>query len=188
MSHTNDYMRTSKYLSIWFYLILATLTLSTPAAAESDNFWMANDRVGFTLGGFFPSFDSEVRVTNDDGEGTLVSLEDDLGLDDSLGAFRLSGHYRFNSRHRFMYSAFKMSRDSSETITRDLVIGDETYTAGTVLKSEAEVLYFTLLYGYSFYQTDKIDLAVSGGIVGLDAETKLESDVTGSEKGEEFLP
>jgi len=43
-------------------------------------------------------------------------------------------------------------------------------------------------YGYSFYQTDKIDIAFSTEIVGLKIDSTVESVFAGTEKNDDFLP
>ena len=169
-------------------LSTAALVLSLPALAEDDNHWMSEDRIRLSLGGYFPKFDSELQISDDQGDGTRVNLEDDLGLDDSANSIRVEGHYRFSAKHRLMYSFFDMSRDATKVITRDLIIDDKVYTAGATVTSDFSMQFFRLLYGYSFYQTDKIDIAFSAGVVGLKADTQLDSDLIATEKNDEFLP
>lgn len=169
-------------------LAAVALAWSLPVLAENDNRWMSEDRIRLSLGGYFPEFDSEVQISNNLGNGTKVNLEDDLGLDDSGSSIRVEGHYRFNEKHRLMYSVFGMSRDASKVIDRTLIIDDKIYPAGTTVTSDFSMQFFRLLYGYSFYQTDKIDVAFSTGVVGLKVESTVDSVLAGTEKNDDFLP
>ncbi len=58
-------MRANHNPSIKICLILASLALPHPALAESNNVWMARDRIHLNVGGFFPKFNSKIRVSND---------------------------------------------------------------------------------------------------------------------------
>jgi len=150
---------------------------------------MSEDRIRLSLGGYFPEFDSEVQISSDVlGIGTKVNLEDDLGLDDSGTSIRVEGHYRFSEKHRVMYSVFDMSRDASVVLDRTLIIDDKIYLKGSTVSSDFSVQFFRLLYGYSFYQTDKMDIAFSAGVVGLKVDSTVESFASGTEKTDEFLP
>jgi len=179
-------MQIKHALSITICLILATLALSQSALAEYDNRWMAEDRIRLSLGGYFPKFGSEVQISSDSGIGTKVDLEDDLGLDDSGTSVRIEGHYRFSEKHRVMYSVFEMSRDATVVLERTLIIDDKLYPKGSTVSSDFSVQFFRLLYGYSFYQTDKIDITFSTGIVGLKIYSTVESFLSGTEKMKTF--
>ncbi len=101
--------------------------LSLPVgAAETDNVWMKTDRGSIGIGAFFVEEDTEIRVSSDTlGEGTLISFEDDLGLDEDEEAVRLVGHYRFSPRHRINFGYFKISSDATTTVLRDIIFDDE---------------------------------------------------------------
>ena len=187
--HYSNVMQIKYTSSITICLIFATLTLSHPVLAEDNNRWMTEDRIRLSLGGYFPKFDSEVQISNDRfGIGTKVNLEDDLGLDDSGTSLRVEGHYRFSAKHRLMYSVFDMSRDATTVLDRTLIIDDKIYLKGSTVTSDFSAQFFRLLYGYSFYQTDKIDIAFSAGVVGLKIDSTVESSISGTEKNDEFLP
>jgi hypothetical protein len=181
-------MRRQHNLFSRFSLTAVVLALSFPILAEDGNYWMTEDRIRLSLGGYFPKFDSEFKVSNNQGNGTVVDLEDDLGLDDSATSIRIEGGYRFNAKHRFMVSYFNMSRNATEVLTRSLIIDDKLYPKGSTVKSDFSVQFFRLLYGYSFYQTNKIDITFSTGIVGLNADSTVESSFNATEKNNEFVP
>ena len=174
--------------SIAIILAIATLALSLPVQAEDDNYWMTEDRIRLIVGGYFPKIDSQIRISNNQGQGTLIDLEDDLGLDDSVASLRIQGHYRFNPEHRFIYSFADVSRDASNVVKRDIIFDDKVFPAGSLVAADFSIQLFKLLYAYSFFQNNKIDLSFSTGIVGFDLDAKLDSPLVEREEDSSFLP
>lgn len=171
------------------YLAIIALTLSLPVLAEDDkNFWMTEDRIRVSVGGYFPKLDSQVRISNDQGLGTLISLEDDFGLDDSVRSLRIQGHYRFNPKHRFIYSFFDVSRSGKNLIEREIIYDDKVYPISSLVTSNFQLQIIRLLYGYSFFQNNKTELSFSTGIIGLDAGITIDSPAVARESVDNFLP
>jgi hypothetical protein len=169
-------------------LVAIASVLSLPMLAEDENYWMSEDRIRLSVGGYFPKIDTQVRVSNDQGQGTLIDLEDDFGLDDSVVSLRIQGHYRFNSEHRFIYSFIDVSRDASNVVKRDIIFDDKVFPAGSLVTADFSVQLIKLLYGYSFIQNDKIDFSFTTGMVGLDLDTTLNSPLVDREEDSSFLP
>jgi len=171
--------------------IIAAMTILAqplPALTENENVWMSKDRIRFSVGGYFPKIDSQIRISNNQGQGTLIDLEDDLGLDDSIVSFRIQGHYRFNPEHRFIYSYIDVTRDASNVVKRDIIFDDKVFPADSLVAADFSVQLFKLLYAYSFFQNNKIDLSFSTGVVGFDLDAKLDSPLVEQEEDSSFLP
>ncbi len=119
-------------------IILISATLSTPLlAADAENVWMKTDRISIGAGVFFIEEDTELRISSDAlGTGTLISFQDDLGLDEDEEAFRVAGHYRFKPRHRINFGYFKLSGDATTTVLRDIIFDDEIFTTGTTVDTK----------------------------------------------------
>ena len=174
--------------SIAIIAAMAILAQPLPALTENENYWISEDRIRLSLGGYFPKIDSKIRISNDQGQGTLIDLEDDFGLDDSIISFRIQGHYRFNPEHRFIYSFTDVTRDASNVVKRDIIFDDKVFPAGSLVTADFSVQLAKLLYAYSFFQNNKVDLSFSAGIVGLKLDTKLDSPVVDREEDSSFLP
>jgi len=173
---------------IKFFLVAVILMLSLPILAEDENYWMSEDRIRLSLGGYFPKIDSQIRISNNQGQGTLIDLEDDFGLDDSIASLRVQGHYRFNPEHRFIYSFIDASRDASNVVERDIIFDDKVFPAGSLVTADFSVQLIKLLYAYSFFQNNKMDLGFSTGVVGLKLDTTLASPLVDRKEDSSFLP
>ncbi len=170
-------------------LAIMAITLSLPALAEDDNnFWMTGDRIRLSVGGYFPKVDTQIRISNDQGQGTLIDLEDDFGLDDSVTSLRIQGHYRFSPKHRFIYSFIDLSRNGSKLLERDIIFDDKVYPAGSIVTSDFQTQIIRLLYGYSFFQNSNTELSFSTGIVGLNADLTIDSPSAARETNDNFVP
>jgi len=169
-------------------LAVVVLTWPLPILAEDENYWMSEDRIRLAVGGYFPKIDSQIRISNDQGQGTLIDLEDDFGLDDSIASLRVQGHYRFNPEHRFIYSFIDASRDASNVVERDIIFDDKIFPAGSLVTADFSVQLIKLLYAYSFFQSNKMDLGFTAGVVGLKLDTILASPLVDQKKSSSFLP
>ncbi len=169
-----------KKTSVTCWIILTVAMLSLPVgAAETDNVWMKTDRGSIAFGAFFVEEETEIRVSSDTlGEGTLISFEDDLGLDEDEEVVRLGGYYRFKPRHRIEFNYFKISRDGKATILRDIQIDDTIFPAGSKVRTELDFTVFKTAYVYSFYQTPKLELGVSTALTIYEFDSDVLSPLT----------
>jgi hypothetical protein len=158
----------------WIWLIAAIVAL--PALAQdADNYWMKNDRLSIGVGVFFVEEDTEVTLSGDLGQGTPIDFQDDLGFDDDEEVARIVGHYRFKPRHRINFGYWDLSRDSTATLTKDIIFDDTFFPAGTTVESDLGFTVINILYTYSFYQTPKLDLGVSTGLNIYEFDSEIEA-------------
>jgi len=109
------------------------------------------------------------------GVGTEVDLEDDLGVDDTLFLGRVDAEWRFASRHALDFSLFKLGREGTRVIDRDLQIGDVVFPLNAEVESEADQLVVKLAYRYSFLNRERWHLGASFGAHTMDWSTRWES-------------
>ena len=144
---------------------VALISPATAVSQESSNIWMESDRASAHLGAYVANFDTEVRLTSDlTGEGTLVSIEDDFGLDDSTTNAFIHGHYRFNPKHRLDLAWYDLSRDGVGEVDRDIEFGDITFPVAAVVDTNFDYQIAKLTYSYSLAQNEKLDFALAAGI------------------------
>jgi hypothetical protein len=98
------------------------------------------------------------------GVGANVDLTKTLGVDNSTDAFRLDGLYRFNDRHAVGLSWYRVGLSGDKSLNQDILINDQTVGAGTSTQTGLNFRIYRLLYNYSFYHNDKVELAVSPGL------------------------
>jgi len=159
------------------------LATSLSLSAE-PNPWLEDDRFKLSAGTFISDYDSDFRISNSKlGIGTRLSFEDHLGLEDSKTVFRLAGHYRFSAKHRLDFSYVDLSRDGKTTTTFPIIIDDTFYRRGTKLKTKFDYRVIKLAYAYSFWQTDRFDIAVSAGGYIFNVDLNITPD-EGQKEGE----
>jgi hypothetical protein len=98
------------------------------------------------------------------GLGTQLDFTNTLGGRDSTDAFRVDALYRFNERHALGFSWYRVGLGGDKTITQQIQVGDNTVSAGAATQSSLSFNIYRLLYNYSFYRNEKVELGVSPGL------------------------
>lgn len=125
------------------------------------------ERYSVTLGGFIADINSDVRLgISNLGTGVDVNLEDALGLDTTSRVFRVGAAVRFGKsrRHQAQFSWFKMNRDATKTLGRDIEIDNVVYPIGTRVDSFLDIQIWKATYNYSFFLDDRVNLAAGLGV------------------------
>ena len=147
-------------------LSIVMTCITIPAFAQSGFVRPGEERFTFALGAVLNTFDTKLRIDNSNQgqRGSIVDLKDDLGVEQDASSFWATAEWRFAPRHRIgiNYSTFKLS--GTRTLTRDIVINDETYQAGASLSSELKLQIIPIAYSYSFIKTGNDELAATIGI------------------------
>ena len=98
------------------------------------------------------------------GIGTNVDLTNTLGVDSSTDAFRLDSLYRFNDRHAVGFSWYRVGLSGNKSLNQTIQINDQTIAAGASTQTSLNFNIYRLLYNYSFYRNDKVELGFSPGL------------------------
>jgi hypothetical protein len=98
------------------------------------------------------------------GVGTAIDYTQTLGGDNSTDAFRVDTLYRFNERHAIGFSWYRVGLSGEKTLNQDLLINDQRVAAGASTQTSLSFNTYRLLYNYSFYRNDKVELGVSPGL------------------------
>lgn len=128
------------------------------ASPSTDKFYMR--------GIYFPaSVDTQIQLGSGTGDpGTLLSAEDDLGLDDQVDLGRLDVNMRMGRRHNLHLDFFKLNRFSQQPLPRDIEFGDFTFDEGTMFRTKLDWRVFTLTHTYSFVQNDRVEAGLGLGL------------------------
>lgn len=105
------------------------------------------------------------------GLGTNVDLTNTLGVRNSTDALRLDTLYRFNDRHAIGFSWYRVGLSGDKTLNQQIQIRDQIIQAGAATETSLNFNIWRLFYDYSFYRTDKAELAFSPGLYMM--ETKF---------------
>lgn len=163
----------------WIGAGLAIALLSPQAVtAQEEGPTAPPDRFALNLGSFF-LYDSDTDFSARSGTGaigTSINFERDLSGDDGTTVPRIFGYYRFNPHHRIDFGWYKVERDGSRSIDRELVFGDATFPVSAGVESTITTELTKLAYTWSFYHVDKVELGASVGANVTSYEFSLDTD------------
>jgi hypothetical protein len=167
-----DFKKTKKLYI--FLIFLMAFCLGSPIslfAADKDTPEL--DRFKLNLGAFIPFFNSELRVDSPTlGKGTIIDLEDRLGLDENITQFRADGYLRFFRRHRLQLGYYQLSRSASTQLTDPVQFGDTIFPAITV-KTETDISVYEASYMFSFLQNENLEIAGTLGAQTIDIDASI---------------
>ncbi len=179
-------------------MFLCALMLVTPVWGDDGDVEKGSwEKFGVNAGVFVSSTDSNLKIGS--GVGLYLDVESFLGLDSTNQVGRIDALWRFsdNRRHRVDLSWFAFRRSGDRVITEDITIEDPDgnpidINAGQTVSSHFNLDIYELAYSYSFFQDDRVDLAVSAGafIMPIDFGLKVAGvvDEEGSQKFTAPLP
>lgn len=128
----------------------------------------------YVRGSYFPAgVTTELRLDpNAVEQGTLLSGEDDLGLDDQVDQGRMEFDIRMGKRNHVRIDYFKLNRFSQQPLPRDITFGDFNFEEGTVFRSKLDWRVFTLTYTYSLFRSDRFEAGLGFGIHLIEAQAE----------------
>jgi len=140
-----------------------------PAAAQSGATALP-EKYEFVIGGFNATFDTlfGLKLTNSDNV-SIVDFERDLGSPDSNTVFRGSAAIRFG-KHQFRAGYYKTSRESTKTLDRQIVWGDQVFTIGASVGSSFSTSFPEVDYTYWFVSSPKVAAGATLGVTNFGVE------------------
>jgi hypothetical protein len=162
-------MRRTVLVLVALAMLAATPARAQAVASAADREAMRGvpDRWGFSLGGFWQTFNARVRLNGERADGSEIDLEKDLNLNTNLTAFQLDAFYQFSAHHRLVLTYVPWKRERSATINREIQWGDVTYEAGATISTHEKAQLVNLIYKYSFFNNGKVTFGLNGGISTL---------------------
>jgi len=137
-------LRNSTFL---FLVALSAALIFSEASAEVSDKPFEN-RFSFSAGAFVTDHDTKIRLDSDMGLGTVVNLENDLGLDATTDIFRIEASWRFAERHNISVGIFDLSQDGSRTVDQEFIIEGETFSVGESVLTDWKMRLVELGYSY----------------------------------------
>jgi hypothetical protein len=162
---------------------LALSVLAAPALAQSSSPYLSpyDETISITLGGIVNRFDTSVRFDNSNNQhGTDIHLEDNA-LAKNLTSFEATATWRFFRAHRLDLDYYTANRSGSQTYSREVDIGDNTYPLGATVNARANSEVFSADYRWSFSQQPTVEWAALLGLYG--GTFKYDIDATGTVGG-----
>lgn len=174
-------------LSSRLHTAIAFAAVLTVAGGTANQAVAADEMIAFgkemfklNLGYYRPNFSSTVAYGVSSGSlPPNINVEDDLGLDNNLGGARFDGYWRFADRHRVYFGYYRLDRNGSKVLNKDIDIYfpdygvNDTILAGSNVQSESKWEVFILGYGYSFHKSEDLEIAGKIGLNVVQLGTKL---------------
>ena len=183
---SKHYLRTRHGDSFTWSLLVSTFVVFTVLLGSGPTMAQDYQKFKISVGGYSVfNYDSAISLTETNaGVGVSFSPRDTLGLDGEETVFRLDGRYRFNANHALTFSWYKISADSNKTLLEDIEWVDEdgntiVIPTGTSVTSSLGYDIYKIGYLWSFYHSDKVELAAGAGLhlaevgVGLTIDSGL---------------
>jgi hypothetical protein len=141
------------------------LLCSVSASAQSEPKLNGNLPGKFTIsaGGLVgANLDTKLRIDSKSGNlGTTIDLESLLGLNTNTQSFTGAIAWRPHRRHLLTVGYYGLRRSNSKSISRDITIGDSTWTLGTTVTADMNTEYATLVYRWSPILTSRVSAGLS---------------------------
>lgn len=179
-------MLTVRTLKITAFVLFNCGFIAIPLQAQAKE--DIEDKFKLSLGGYTLSrYESEISLTDRDiGAGASISPADTLGMETEQTVFRLDGHYRFNNQHAIDFSWYSIKSDGNKQIEEEIEWVDEdgnpiTIEVGSRVDTQLKYDIYKLSYLWSFYHSDKVELAAGAGLHTTRITLGIQAETTGSE-------
>lgn len=154
---------------------------SLPALAAGPD--PETDRFNLSLGTYLVSFETSAQLSPSGGAGTVLDMEEALGLDDRRADVRLDGYWRFSRRHRIDWGLYTSSREGTRTLDEDIVWNDVTYEANATIDSKYSISYLKAAYRFAFLRDDRAEVGLSAGFATMRLAAELAGEGTVTDNG-----
>lgn len=166
-----------KKMIIMLTAIISLLFWTSAVLAKDSTYDKPWKRFNVSLGANRIANDSKVRLGGE-GIGVEIDPEKVLGLDASTTTFRLDGFWRFTKkrRHRLDFTYYRNNR-SGETIIDEVIEIPDTppIPVGAKVETTFNFDLYRVGYSYSFFQDDRMDLGIGGGLYVMPIEFSLKA-------------
>ncbi len=102
--------------------------------------------------------------------GTPVNGENDLGLPNRLQQGRVEFMFRLRERGKVRVDYFEADRSGNRALAKDVVFGNQTFTAGQQMLTSLDWRQFDITYSYSLFRNDRFEVATGLGIYFLQVD------------------
>jgi len=180
-------------MRIFQFAGLALLSSVFPLAAEAEVDWGLNhefnDSFTFALGATYFRTTGQAQLNSTtSGLGTLIDLQDTLGLSGEATGPYASFRWRMSERWRLEASYVWISESGDKSLTQDIQWGDVNFPINANVSSKFNFSDLRSSVGYSFYKTSDKELGVGLGLHVLSYQLSLSSLNLGTEAGNVLAP
>jgi hypothetical protein len=121
------------------------------------------------------------------GVGVAVDAEGVLGMSREVLCPMIWAAWRMGDTHRLMASFEDLTRTATRTLEADVTFNGNTYTVGTTLHSVYGVQLYNLIYGWSFLQDDRMDIALTAGVHAIRLHAGISAENPPRDENSRFI-
>ncbi len=161
-------------------LVFAGLTLSGAGIAAQtgqgsfERYGGIADHVNIRGGLLFTGHTTLARVDSESlGAGTLVDLENDLGLASSTRDLRVDGYVRLGRRHQLRAGYIRLDRGAGVLLQRQIQWGEELFDVNVGVTSTLDLTLVPINYRFAVVKSDRVDFGLSAGVFAMFADASV---------------
>jgi hypothetical protein len=153
---------------------LVSLALLAQLCRADDYFSPTDERVRLSLGAMYVFNATTLRADSSTGvEGTEVGGESLFGLSKGNVEPKFEAVVRADTRQRLFFDYFTLDRSGSSMFTGGpLFFRNVVFLPGDPLQTRLDLRMFGISYGYSFWHSETLEIAVTGGVHATDVSTE----------------
>ena len=173
-------------------ILFILLVIISPISFAENPIGIGKDKYNVNIGYFLPAVSTELRADSATlGRGTVINLEDDLGLEEDQNTGLFNATVRFADRHRLGIGYFQLNRSATGLINKTIQFEDQVFAINTQVSStfNNDIIFFN--YMYSLFQKKNAELALALGLHYMNTETTLSASggsISSSTDAEAPLP
>jgi hypothetical protein len=130
-----------------------------------------------------PSLAAQIQKNPDGGEGTLIDVPADLGVEDNA-TFQVRGILQLGQGHKIRVSYSRIDYDGNKKVERQLRFGGTVYTISTRVVTSVRSDYYTAEYEWDVFKSEGGYFGFLFGAKALNATTVLIAPDRGDRKQE----
>ena len=145
-------------------------------SARADDYTSpTDDRVRLSLGATHVTSSTTLRAdSSSQTPGTLLSGEDQFGLDKSDWEPKFQAIVRVATRHRFSFDYFTLDRSGNTILAENIRFRDSSFAVNDPLQTKLSLRTLGITYEYSFWHSEKLELAATLGVHATDISARAE--------------
>lgn len=162
--------------------VVAVACMFSGGPAVADDRGPVQQDFQASLGAFFLTTGSEVRLDGEAGTGTPIDWENEFHVDDR-DQFRIDAFWRFADRHKVRVMYFENNRSNNTVLSRDIHFGDHTFPLNLEVDTWLDTRVAELAYEYAFLRRENMELSGSIGIHNLRVEAGIRGKLSTTGEG-----
>ena len=129
---------------------------SNPAAAP----WPKKPSFTIRLGTYFSNANGQIRVDGENGQGTVIDLQDVLNVPNNATVFRARADVRVAKWFGVEAEWYRIGQSQSTTLDREITIGDEVYSINEEISSRLVQQYLDAALKFYLVHNERLDLGL----------------------------